>query len=103
MLRAGDEIGDSQQGNNNAFCQDNAIRWVDWPAGDPALPGFTRKVIAFRKTHPCLRQRWFLHGRRRPDDGEEDVKWLALHRGQVNWHDASPCRFSRILRQSAED
>src|SRR3546814_1437569 len=56
MLRAGDEIGDSQQGNNNAFCQDNAISWVDWPAGDPALLDLTRKVIAFRKTHPCLRQ-----------------------------------------------
>src|SRR3546814_6173630 len=71
MLRAGDEIGDSQQGNNNAFCQDNAISWVDWPAGDPALLGFTRKVIAFRKAHPCLRPSRFLHGRRRAEDGEE--------------------------------
>jgi glycogen operon protein len=102
MLRAGDEIGDSQQGNNNAYCQDNAISWVDWPAADPQLLGFARKLIAFRRTHPCLRQGWFLHGRRREEDGEEDVKWLGLDGGQVNWRDPGLKGFCLLLRQSAE-
>ncbi|MPZ10713.1 MAG: glycogen debranching protein GlgX [Kiloniellaceae bacterium] len=102
MLRAGDEIGDSQQGNNNAYCQDNPISWVDWPAADPALLGFTRRVIAFRKAHPCLRQPWFLHGRKRREDGQEDVKWLGLHGGQVNWRDPGLAGFCLVLRESAE-
>ncbi|MGF1627831.1 MAG: glycogen debranching protein GlgX [Kiloniellaceae bacterium] len=102
MLRAGDEIGDSQQGNNNAYCQDNAISWVDWPAADPQLLGFTRRVIAFRKTHPCLRQSWFLHGRKRQEDSEEDVKWLGLDGGQVNWRDPGLAGFCLVLRESAE-
>jgi len=102
MLRAGDEIGDSQQGNNNAYCQDNAISWIDWPAADRQLLGFTRKLIAFRKTHPCLRQSWFLHGRKRPEDGEGDVKWLGLDGGQVNWRDPGLAGFCLVLRESAE-
>ena len=102
MLRAGDEIADSQQGNNNAYCQDNAISWIDWPNGDRALLGFTRKLIAFRRAHPCLRQSWFLHGRRRAEDGEPDVTWLGLDGGQVNWRDPGLEGFCLLLRQSAE-
>ena len=102
MLRAGDEIGDSQQGNNNAYCQDNAISWIDWPAADRQLLGFTRKLIAFRKTHPCLRQSWFLHGRKRREDGEDDVKWLGIDGGQVNWRDPGLAGFCLVLRESAE-
>jgi isoamylase len=102
MLRAGDEIGDSQQGNNNAYCQDNPISWIDWSAGDPQLLGFTRKLITFRRRHLCLRQSWFLHGRRRAEDGEEDVKWLGLDGGRANWRDSSLQGFCLLLRQSAE-
>jgi len=106
MLRAGDEIAGSQQGNNNAYCQDSAVSWIDWTAADRALLGFTRRLIAFRKTHPCLRQGWFLHGGLRDEDGEEDVKWLGLDGGQgggpVNWRDPSLAGFCVVLRQSAE-
>ncbi|GAB4355631.1 MAG: glycogen debranching protein GlgX [Kiloniellaceae bacterium] len=102
MLRAGDEIADSQGGNNNAYCQDNETSWIDWTAADKAFLGFARKLIAFRKAHPCLRQSWFLHGRKRDEDGEEDVKWLGLDGGQVNWRDPGLPGFCAVLRQSAE-
>ncbi|MGD1878728.1 MAG: glycogen debranching protein GlgX [Kiloniellaceae bacterium] len=102
MLRAGDEIGDSQGGNNNAYCQDNAISWIDWDAGDKAFLGFVRRLIALRKAHPCLRQSWFLHGAKRAEDGHEDVKWLGLDGGQANWRDPGLAGFCLVLRQSAE-
>ena len=102
MLLAGDEIGASQQGNNNAYCQDNAISWVDWSAADHVFLGFLRKAIAFRKAHPCLRQSWFLHGGKRQQDGEQDAKWLGLRGGQVNWRDPGLKGFCLVLRQSAE-
>jgi len=102
MLRAGDEIADSQEGNNNAYCQDNSISWVDWRRGDLPLLDFTRKLIAFRRAHPCLRQSWFLHGQRRAEDGEQDVKWLGLDGGAVNWRDPGLHGFCLLLRQSAE-
>src|SRR5690606_36418633 len=78
------------------------ISWIDWTAADKAFLGFARKLIAFRKAHPCLRQSWFLHGRKRAEDGEEDVKWLGLDGGQVNWRDPGLRGFCVVLRQSAE-
>ena len=59
MLRAGDEIGGSQQGNNNAWCQDNELSWIDWANADEELLGFTRRLSALRRAHPCLRQSRF--------------------------------------------
>ncbi len=79
MLLAGDEVANSQAGNNNAYCQDNEIGWINWPKpGDPAteLSRFVANLIAFRKAHGALRQSRFLHGRRR-DDGEPDIRWLV--------------------------
>ncbi len=102
MLLAGDEIGASQQGNNNAYCQDNTISWIDWSAADHVFLGFLRKAIAFRRAHPCLRQSWFLHGGKRRQDAAQDVKWLGLHGGQVNWRDPGLNGFCVVLRESAE-
>ena len=102
MLLAGDEIGNSQGGNNNAYCQDNTTSWIDWSAADHALLGFTRRLIAFRKAHPCLRQAWFLHGRTREQDGEPDVVWLGLKGEAVDWEDPSLEGFCLVLRESAE-
>ncbi len=102
MLLAGDEIGASQQGNNNAYCQDNEISWIDWSSADNALLGFTRRLIAFRKTHPCLRQSWFLHGGKRRQDGEPDVAWLGFDGNPVNWSDPGLEGFCLLLRESAE-
>lgn len=75
MILAGDEIGNSQQGNNNAYCQDNPLGWVDWDRPDTAFLGFCREIIAFRRRHPILRQKRFLHARSRAVDGKEDLFW----------------------------
>lgn len=75
MILAGDEIGHTQHGNNNAYCQDNATAWVDWQGADEAFLDFTAKCIAFRKAHPILRQKLFLHSRERALDGIEDLFW----------------------------
>ena len=101
MLRAGDEIADSQRGNNNAWCQDNAIGWIDWARADTALLGFTRRLIALRRAHPCLRQSRFLHGRERAGDGAPDVEWLGLDGAPVDWGDPELAGFCLLLGESA--
>ncbi|MBN9046074.1 MAG: glycogen debranching protein GlgX [Rhizobiales bacterium] len=75
MLLAGDELGNSQQGNNNAYCQDNPTGWVQWDNADPAFLAFVRKLIAFRRDHPILRQKRFLHSKPRLSDGLGDLFW----------------------------
>jgi glycogen operon protein len=62
LLLGGDEIGRTQQGNNNAYCQDNEITWLDWTAADLDLLAFTKRVIAVRRSHPVFRRRRFLFG-----------------------------------------
>jgi glycogen operon protein len=62
LLLGGDEIGRTQLGNNNAYCQDNATTWFDWSHVDVDLLAFTRRLLAFRKSHPVLRRRRFLAG-----------------------------------------
>ena len=62
MLLGGDEMGRTQQGNNNAYCQDNEIAWFDWSAADTELLAFTRQLIAFLKAHPAFRRQRFLAG-----------------------------------------
>jgi isoamylase len=62
LLLGGDEMGRTQHGNNNAYCQDNEITWLDWAAADTALREFTTTLIAFRRAHPVFRRRRFLTG-----------------------------------------
>ncbi|HTT53681.1 MAG TPA: glycogen debranching protein GlgX [Streptosporangiaceae bacterium] len=62
LLVAGDEAGRTQQGNNNAYCQDNDITWVDWSSQDKELLAFTRRLIALRSEHPVFRRRRYLAG-----------------------------------------
>jgi isoamylase len=62
MLLGGDELGRTQHGNNNAYCQDNTITWFDWPAADSQLMSFTKDLIALRRSHPVFRRRRFLAG-----------------------------------------
>jgi isoamylase len=80
MLLMGDELGRSQGGNNNAYCQDNEISWVDWTAvydKEKALLAFVTGLIALRKRHPLLQPRHgFLHGERALRDGTRNVTWL---------------------------
>jgi glycogen operon protein len=75
MLVAGDEIGRTQRGNNNAYCQDNEVSWIDWPRADHDLFAFVQRLIALRRAHPVLRRRRWLLGQ--PVDGEvRDVDWF---------------------------
>jgi glycogen operon protein len=62
MLLGGDEMGRTQRGNNNAYCQDNEITWFDWAAPDTDLLDFTRRLIALRQAHPVFRRNRFLAG-----------------------------------------
>src|SRR5262249_32641632 len=62
LLLGGDRRGRSQQGNNNAYCQENEITWLDWSSGDDELLAFPRRLIALLKEHPVFRRRRFLAG-----------------------------------------
>ncbi|HTY72979.1 MAG TPA: glycogen debranching protein GlgX [Actinomycetes bacterium] len=62
MILGGDEIGRTQQGNNNAYCQDNELTWFDWEAADASLLDFTKRLVRLRRDHPVLRRRRFLSG-----------------------------------------
>lgn len=73
MLLAGDEQGHSQQGNNNAYCQDNALTWLDWHNADESLTAYVSALIALRKKIPALSQNaWWR-------EGKDDVEWLDEH------------------------
>jgi glycogen operon protein len=77
MLLGGDEIGRSQNGNNNGYCQDNEISWFDWESADKNLLEFTRQLIQLRKEHPVFhRRRWF---QGRPIHGAQvtDIGWFS--------------------------
>ena len=76
MLLAGDEQGRTQQGNNNAYCQDNEISWLHWDKADNALTRFTQELIAMRRTHPVFcRRKWFT-GQPIKGIGVEDIAWF---------------------------
>jgi glycogen operon protein len=87
MILAGDELGNSQSGNNNAYCQDNAIGWIDWPNADTGFCAFVARLIAFRKAHPVVRQKRFLHSRERMIDGIEDLFWWRADGEQMTSDD----------------
>ncbi|KIQ63717.1 glycogen debranching protein [Kitasatospora griseola] len=81
MLTAGDELGRTQRGNNNAYCQDNETGWLDWSLlDDPqwrSLTELTARLIRLRRAHPVLRQRAFFSGRPAGPDGPRDLSWLT--------------------------
>ena len=72
MLLGGDEMGRTQQGNNNAYCQDNEITWLDWGDQDTGLLTFTRRLIALRQAHPVFRRNRFLAGAE-----AADLRWYT--------------------------
>jgi glycogen operon protein len=74
MVLAGDELGRTQKGNNNAYAQDNEVSWFDWEDIDDDLLVFTRRLIALRKEHPIFRQRRWFQGR--PIRGSVDIAWF---------------------------
>jgi glycogen operon protein len=76
MLLGGDEIGRTQHGNNNAWCQDNELSWFDWDSPDMDLYQFTRRLIHLRREHPVFRRRTFLRGQEVVGSGVPDVWWF---------------------------
>ncbi|MET0240519.1 MAG: alpha-amylase family glycosyl hydrolase [Sphingobium sp.] len=91
MLTAGDEFGRSQRGNNNAYCQDNAITWVDWAARDTQIEAFAQRLAALRAARPELRDTAFL--------ADGDVDWLTeqgMPFTEGDWHD--PARGTLAMR-----
>jgi isoamylase len=84
MLLGGDEFGRTQQGNNNAYCQDNEISWLDWEHTDEALHEFCKRLIAFRHAHPAFhRRRWF-QGRAIHGTHNKDIAWFTLRGTQMS-------------------
>ena len=92
MLCAGDETSRTQQGNNNAYCQDNEISWFDWSLDRSRRDSldFTRRLIQLRRQHPVLRRRQFLYGRRIQGSEVEDLAWFrpdGKEMTEENWGD----------------
>jgi glycogen operon protein len=79
MILAGDEFGRTQGGNNNAYCQDNEISWVDWDlaGANRAFLGFVRRLVKVRADHPVFRQSTFFHGNHVAGSGLRDIAWLT--------------------------
>ncbi len=78
MICHGDELGRTQNGNNNGYCQDNELTWIDWDNADEGLIAFTQKVAELRRVHPVLRRRRFFDGRPVGRRGAElpDIGWF---------------------------
>ena len=86
MMVAGDEFGRTQQGNNNAYCQDNEISWLDWTNVDNILLDFTKQLIHFRLSHPVFcRRKWF-QGLPIRGTGVEDIVWFLPDASEMDDH-----------------
>jgi isoamylase len=108
MLNGGDELGRTQRGNNNAFCQDNDVSWLDWDLDEQRadLLETTRHLTRLRAAHPVLRRRSFFTGRPSRDGGGPDLQWFAadgqpMHNGR--WDDPHTRTLAMYLDGSAQD
>lgn len=102
MVLAGDEFGRTQGGNNNAYCQDNEISWVDWSLLDTrsSLFRFVQQLIAFRHHYPILRRNLFLTGQPAEDSDVRDVTWINANGGPMeehHWTDTTIHCFGMLL------
>jgi isoamylase len=100
MLLGGDELGRTQRGNNNAYCQDNEITFFDWSTVDHELLTFTKDLIALRRRHPVFRRRRFLTG-----PGAADLRWFTpagTEMSEQNWTDPE-ARAVAVLIDGATD
>jgi isoamylase len=108
MITAGDEFARSQGGNNNAYCQDNEVSWIDWEGIGPEerdLAEFTQRLLILRESLPMLRRGRFLTGRFDEDLGAKDATWLApdgTEMDQGQWDDASARSFAVIFDGRAQ-
>ena len=91
MMRSGDELFHTQSGNNNAYCQDNALNWLDWQLDDDrrGLLKFVQELVGLRHRHPVLRRKRFFQGRQIRGDGMSDILWLTprgVEMKEADWH-----------------
>ena len=93
MILAGDEFGKTQGGNNNAYCQDNEISWIDWTLleKNKELFEYFRKMIAFRMAHPVLRSRSHFQNTDYKGSGFADITWHGTTAWYADWSDSSRC------------
>jgi isoamylase len=109
MILAGDEIGHSHSGNNNAYCQDNEINWIDWSGlndGGRELLEFTKRLIQIRMRHPILQRGRFLAGWHTPGLDVKDVTWLtpmATEMTEESWNDPIAKCFGMLLDGRAQE
>ncbi|MFE4539728.1 glycogen debranching protein GlgX [Streptomyces scopuliridis] len=91
MLVAGDEMGRTQRGNNNAYCQDSEVSWLDWSLlespGGQGLHALTARLLALRHAHPVLRRRAFFSGRPQAPDGLRDLAWFTPQGSEMTEED----------------
>jgi len=108
MLLAGDEFGRTQKGNNNAYCQDNEISWVDWnvtPEGG-SLADFTRRLIRLRQSCPILHRGRFFTGEFNEELGVKDVSWINASGEEMkpeDWQDATMRCFGMLMDGRAQE
>ncbi|MFJ5261664.1 glycogen debranching protein GlgX [Streptomyces sp. NPDC088387] len=98
MFVAGDEVGRTQLGNNNTYCQDNELSWFDWGqvGSNAELLDFTRSLIAFRHAHPVLRSSVHPTGADRVGSGYPDISWHGVRAWAPDW--SSHCRVLGLMR-----
>jgi glycogen operon protein len=108
MILAGDEFGRTQGGNNNAYCQDSEISWLDWAIEEKgqALIGFTKKLIALRQKYPILRHSRFLSGDYNDDGNFKDLSWISAaghEMGPGEWDDQNTRCFGMLMDGRAQE
>jgi isoamylase len=109
MIRGGDELSHTQQGNNNAYCQDNDVSWLHWDldAERRAFLAFTRRVIRLRQENRALRRRRFLHGQRIRGTGVKDLAWfspLGTEMSEEDWNaESARALGARLVDETQED
>jgi glycogen operon protein len=89
MICGGDELGRTQHGNNNAYCQDNELSWFNWNVTRPQLGllDFVKLLIEIKKTHPVFHRRRFFQGRRIEDSEVKDIAWFGSHGKEMSHED----------------
>ena len=107
MLLAGDEFGRTQQGNNNAYCQDNELSWLDWNAAESAqaLTDFVRQLTSLRRKYPILRRNRFLSGLTNERIGIKEITWIhasGAEMTQEQWQDGHMLCFGMVLDGRAQ-
>src|SRR3954466_2594925 len=90
MLTMGDELGRTQRGNNNAYCQDNEVSWMPWDDRDGALVQLVSRLVELPRTHPVFRQKAFFRGQPVGEEGVKDLAWFGPDGGELTdaeWFD----------------